>query len=257
MSNKYAVLVGINAYKGDNKLRGCINDVNNVKKMLISGGFLDKDITVLKNSQATARNISESLGFLVKRKDANVVFHFSGHGSQIKDRNGITQELICPYDYEDHWDFPFTDTVLKEILAGKDSSTRLTIILDSCFSGGMSRSVVSLKRGRYLHAPNSLRPIPNHNTNRFGVKQNRIYNVDKTMKHVLLAACKQNETAADAFICTYQGAWTYGLTTSYKALKSPKVWELYGAAAARVISGGFGQHPIMEGPKDLVEAVFL
>ena len=32
---KLALLIGINYKNSDNKLEGCINDVNNVKKMLI------------------------------------------------------------------------------------------------------------------------------------------------------------------------------------------------------------------------------
>lgn len=258
MNSKYALLVGINAYKGNNKLQGCVNDVNNVKKMLISGGYQDHCITILKNSQATAASIKSSLNFLMKCKDSDLVFHFSGHGSQIKDKNGVTQELICPYDYDEHWDNPFTDVVLKEILSKKESSSRLTIILDSCFSGGMSRSVVSSKKWRYLRAPNSLHPEPNQRTNRFGVKQNRIYNTDERMKHVLLSACKQNETAADVPIkLTYQGAWTWGLTTSYKAMKSPTIEKLYGEASGKVVGAGFGQHPILEGPYYLVAQKFL
>jgi hypothetical protein len=76
------------------------------------------------------------------------------------------------------------------------------------------------------------------------------------MKHVLLAACRQNETAADASIgSSYQGAWTWGLTSTYKAMKSPSIERLFGAAAGKTTS--FGQHPILEGPNDLVAQKFL
>ena len=50
-----------------------------------------------------------------------LVFHYSGHGSQVPDRHGDEvddglDEIICPYDLD--WDDPFTDDDLYDIVQG-------------------------------------------------------------------------------------------------------------------------------------------
>ena len=66
-------------------------------------------------------------------------FHFSGHGSQIRDRDGDElrdqmDELICPYDM--NWDNGYiTDDMLNEIFTQLPPGVFLEVILDSCHSG--------------------------------------------------------------------------------------------------------------------------
>ena len=109
-----ALLVGINDYKGVSDLRGCVNDILDMHFSLRSlFNFQTREIRVLTDSRATKANIIHRLKWLVDGAKPGdfLVFHFSGHGSQIRDRDGDElvdhlDELICPYDMD--WDGTFT-----------------------------------------------------------------------------------------------------------------------------------------------------
>jgi len=87
-----ALLVGINKYKMANSdLSGCVNDVTNIRDGLIKFfGFTIDDIRVITDDRATKKAIMERLTWLVKGAKAGdrMLFHFSGHGSQVRDREG-------------------------------------------------------------------------------------------------------------------------------------------------------------------------
>jgi len=102
---KKALLVGINIYDpslGSN-LNGCVNDVENIRDILINYfGFDPDNVRVITDSRATKFNILERLSWLLNgNKDGDeIVFHYSGHGSQIRDRNGDElndglDEILC------------------------------------------------------------------------------------------------------------------------------------------------------------------
>ena len=78
---KKALLVGINDYRQINDLSGCINDVTNVRDILLKYfGFTVPAIRLLVDSRATKANIMSRLHWLVtgaKRGDV-LVFHFRG-----------------------------------------------------------------------------------------------------------------------------------------------------------------------------------
>eukprot|EP00958_Prasinococcus_capsulatus_P003668 scaffold336_cov384-Prasinococcus_capsulatus_cf.AAC.26 len=101
---KRAVLVGCN-YPGTNaKLNGCVNDVRTVEALLKEYyGFSDADITILVDADArsgettpTGKNIKAALKTMVSEaKPGDVlVFHFSGHGTQIPSEEVRPEELL-------------------------------------------------------------------------------------------------------------------------------------------------------------------
>src|SRR5919202_513557 len=107
-----ALLVGIDRYARPEVpvLRGCVNDVVLVRCLLKR--YFDvpnEDIRVVVNERATKANIMRRLHAIIDASRAGdvVVFYFSGHGSQIRDRDGdelsdALDEVICPYDID--WD---------------------------------------------------------------------------------------------------------------------------------------------------------
>jgi hypothetical protein len=75
---KRALLVGINYTGSKNALRGCINDVRNVKQFLVSlYHFKEEDMVVLTDDQAdqkfipTKENIKSGMKWLVHDAKAN------------------------------------------------------------------------------------------------------------------------------------------------------------------------------------------
>lgn len=181
---KRAFLVGIN-YKGtESELGGCINDVLAVKELLIMHyGYHENNILLLSDDtliKPTANNIINGWKWLLSTapaKDfnvneyisltsndgANLFFHYSGHGSQVKDRNKDESdgrdETICPIDFETAG--MITDDIIRENLALKvPSNSLLFALIDACHSEssfdllwtvklGMLGSFSLLKVGKY------------------------------------------------------------------------------------------------------------
>ena len=88
MANR-ALLVGVNKYRiAGSDLSGCVNDVTNMSDILLRHfGFTTKEIRILVDERATKKNILDRLKWLVNKAKGNdrLLFHFSGHGSQIVD----------------------------------------------------------------------------------------------------------------------------------------------------------------------------
>ena len=92
MSNK-ALLVGVNKYKmPGSDLSGCVNDVTNMRDILLKYfGFTTKEMRIFVDERATKKNIIDGLKWLVNKAKSNdrLLFHFSGHGSQIVDKDDL------------------------------------------------------------------------------------------------------------------------------------------------------------------------
>ncbi len=140
---KKALLVGINRYPDPrNELKGCVNDVRQMAETLKSRyGFPgDGNMRILTDARATTKAILDGLAWLTAGASPgdSLVFHYSGHGSQVPDRNGDEttdrlDEILCPYDLD--WDHPLTDDDLAAACAGVPQGALLTVILDCCHSG--------------------------------------------------------------------------------------------------------------------------
>jgi len=141
-----ALIVGINRYKDPrDNLRGCVPDARGMRRVLKNVyKFHPDNIRMLLNERATRRNILVRLEWLVgKAKPGDVLFfHFSGHGSQIRDRNGDElndhlDEIICPYDMD--WANPLSDDVLKRKFAKLPRGAHMYLVFDCCHSGSVDR----------------------------------------------------------------------------------------------------------------------
>jgi len=227
--NSQALLVGINDYGGVGDLRGCLNDVTNLRNVLKTYyGFTNEKIRVLTDGRATRDNILFRLGKMVKEAQPGdfLVFHFSGHGSQIRDRDqdelrDHMDELICPYDID--WDGIYiTDDMLGEILDELPKGVIMEVILDCCHSGTGTR-FDELGRpeelgpmypvvNRYLPPPLDIACRHEEEEHRLQSKRAFRYDQRIVMNHILWAGCKDHQTSADAYIeGSYNGAFTYYL----------------------------------------------
>lgn len=148
---KKALLVGINYLGTQNQLNGCINDVNNVERFLISHGFSEDNIVKLTDDQRTQRaiptrqNILDAIQWLVKdaRPNDSLFFHYSGHGGQTEDQpdqygnydeeDGY-DEVIYPLDFQTNG-FIVDDLLHDMLVKTLPPGCRLTALFDSCHSG--------------------------------------------------------------------------------------------------------------------------
>jgi hypothetical protein len=143
---KKALLVGINEYPTA-PLQGCVNDVELMHDLLINKyGFPADDVRVLCDDRATTDAIKHRLNWLVTeaKPDDVLVFHFSGHGSQVRDRGPQDEladhkdEILCPYDLD--WrDKVITDDDLGQFFKRVPTGVNFYVVLDCCHSGTGTR----------------------------------------------------------------------------------------------------------------------
>src|SRR5437867_2798547 len=132
---KKAVLIGINRYKIPGAdLRGCVNDVRNLKAALTNYyGFAERGIKVLTDYQATKKRMEAEITRLVrnaKRGDV-LLLHYSGHGSNVPDKDGDEadhrDEILCPTDLD--WKDPLLDDWLRKAFDRLPAGVNLTVIM--------------------------------------------------------------------------------------------------------------------------------
>ena len=150
-----AILVGVNKYSNlpaRNQLEGCVNDAQSMQSSLKAYGFTN--IIVLTDAQATHDAVLKAIKNSANKPSERFVFGFFGHGTN----DGGRKAVILPSDATMSGGNADIDAdTLRAAIANVPASSR-TIILDSCFSGGMLRSVKSLKpgiRSRFVERPNA------------------------------------------------------------------------------------------------------
>lgn len=225
-NKKSALLVGINDYKGISDLRGCINDVTNVRNVLKTYfGFGNENIRILVDDRATRDNILFRLEKMIDAATEGdyLIFHFSGHGSQIRDRENDElkdhmDELICPYDM--NWENGFiTDDMLRDRLDKLAEGVHMEIMLDCCHSGTGTRNH-GLGRPAELGPEHPMKnrylPPPVDIQSRYQGEEEKLDRLafkneeQIILNHVLWAGCKDHQLSADAYIAgDYNGAFSY------------------------------------------------
>lgn len=146
--SKKALLVGINTYPTA-PLQGCVNDVELMHDALIQQyDFPPDDVRVLCDARATTAAIKHRLDWLVTdaKPDDVLVFHFSGHGSQVRDRGPLDEladhkdEILCPVDLD--WrDKVITDDDLGQFFKRVPDDVNFYVVLDCCHSGTGTRDL--------------------------------------------------------------------------------------------------------------------
>ncbi len=184
---KLALLVGINQYQGASELRGCVMDVELQKHLLMSRfGFKSEDILIVSDNspiKPTRENILEAFEeHLIKQaqSDSVAVFHYSGHGSLVKDpsplnleecRQETTSINSCQYNgtivpinaapLKQEGDTVTVSDIMGQtlfLLMSRLPTDKLTLILDSCHSGAGPRGTVVVRSARLSRSGEQLLP---------------------------------------------------------------------------------------------------
>jgi hypothetical protein len=194
-------------------------------------------------------------------------------------------EVIVPYDHD--WDKPFRDDDLREIFVKIPEKVNFTFIADCCHSGSIQRELFDrgIKfKPRFLEPPKEiqariddkvakrdaefdawaaqqlpemLKGIPPEQWGQMILKfmqelrerfrQNKFAIVDFD-RDVLLAACADHQTAADAHIGGgYHGAFTWGLGKVIREAKGDLTYETLIRRAAASMKA-YEQKPQLECP---------
>jgi len=262
MANK-ALLVGVNRYKlPGSDLQGCVNDVTNVRDVLLKYfGFTVKHIRVLADTRATQKAILSRLDWLVKgaKSGDRLLFHFSGHGSQIRDRDGDElkdglDEILCPHDMD--WDGTYiVDDDLKQVFSTLPAGVHLEVLLDACHSGTGTRETAALSLLPAEHSFKSRFLVPPidilcRQMGEEDLPVTRILKAGNPGNHALFAGCKDKQTSADAYIGgTYNGAFTYYFCKHVRDTRGDiSRTELLKRLRASLKHEGYSQVPMLECP---------
>lgn len=152
MASRKALVVGINDY-GDirNDLNSCIADAHMVAEILQERyGFT---VSMLLDGQATVEAVDAGLDELFRgaTPEDRFVFYYSGHGYRYQLGERRIEVLVLTGNRF------FEDFRLTERTQGLPDGT-LTVILDSCFAGGMEKHLVLSPSGFQLARPKVWKP---------------------------------------------------------------------------------------------------
>ncbi|MDI6793780.1 MAG: caspase family protein [bacterium] len=281
---KKALLVGINDYSpvgaGGPDLRGCVNDVKDVAHSLNALGIVPaapRTMRILTDHRATKAAIMDGLKWLVTgaKKGDTLIFHYSGHGSQVADVSGDEidrkDETICPHDYASAG--MIMDDDFRVVFKGLAAEVNLDVILDSCHSGSGTRELDALAAApeeqqvtyRYIEPPldygfflDSDPTIPLKGILKPQPGEKEVVLV-AGLNHVLWAGCRDYQTSAEASIAgVYRGIFTYcfckALRRAGVAVTRKKLDALVSADIRRM---GYSQVPQLEGTRgSIAEKVF-
>jgi len=234
MTDKVALCVGINNFKNfpSAALRGCVNDVNDMEKILKDLlGFQAQEVVKLIDSEATKTRIMNDLKKIVEGAKSgrydHVVFSMSSHGTQVPDLSGDepdrVDEAFCPYDLAqsgDDWDpeHIIVDDELRDLFIQLPGDVLLEVFLDTCHSGTGLKAIDLIwnRQTRYIPPPSM------EGFQKMEGKRQRGLNKSMLEKgrheHILWAACRADQTSADANIDgDWHGAFTYYFCKEMKA----------------------------------------
>ena len=234
---RIALLVGINYNNTSSQLNGCYNDVVNVAQylrlilgykpdsisMLTDGNRTENGIVGASLVSPTKQNILAGLTALVSGMIAGdeAVFHYSGHGSLVRDTNGDEatgfDSCLCPLDYN----IPasagggiITDDDIRTLLVNKvPRGARLYIILDCCHNGTGCDI-------RYKYEDYSI--LLRKNPKPLWRTLQRIFTNSKYTETAgevyMISGSRDEQTSADAYINNaFAGALTYAVFSILRA----------------------------------------
>jgi hypothetical protein len=234
---KRAVCVGINNYPGVfNDLKGCVNDAKDWSALLQGMGF---DVSLMLDSQAKAQNVKAALQGLVDVTNAGdiAVFTYSGHGTQVVDRNSDEAD---PYDEAIFlYDETVIDDELRLILQGIHPQATLVVISDSCFSGSVTRIAGEKAIPRF---------VPPAVSTAGRVARRPFLLPEADMPEILISGCSDSEYSYDAeFDGRPNGAMTALALRVIKQNPDVTYREFYAGLRAFLPSEDYPQTPQLEG----------
>jgi len=239
---KKALFICINYInETDITLNGCIDDVINMRNMLIDAYDYDpSNILTLRDDdihsihQPTRDNIINNLKKLANESDKldELWVHYSGHGSQITDNKSLNadkmENILVPVDYTSKGFI--LDIELLAIV--KTIKCKTILLFDSCHSGTMCDLPWSIEYKNPLnYTVTHINNVVINNPNIF-----------------MFSGCKDSQTSDDSYSSEnqqYVGAFTDAFLHSLRKNRHNVAYKvLYRDICENLAQNGFTQMPI-------------
>jgi hypothetical protein len=206
---KRALLIGCNYLNTTYELNGCINDVttmNNILKRYMN--FNDSEIIQMTDNLSRTSNLYPSKNNIINilkqiflLTDEYIYIHYSGHGSNIIDKNKDEldkyDECLIPADYNNGENI-IVDDDLFLLFKFIKPSCQVFISLDCCLSGTLCDLNYCFNY--------------NKNTKKFNIINTNKKNIYETKNIISLSAVQDNQYAYDIYKNgKAQGAFTMSL----------------------------------------------
>lgn len=267
------LLIGIDAYGDGANLFGCVRDIDAVQSFLVERGGVPP-ASILRMvaehprspgqaplpaatdpaTRPTRQNILGALRELASdsvQPGDRVLIYYSGHGTSIRDEAaGACFEALVPVDHaDDKWVLDYELNPLLHAIARR--SQDLTVVLDCCHSGGVTRSSDEQGRARFLPVSRvTLPPLPAARAPA-GILPSTPAGLSA---FTVVAACHASETAREIVVDegNSHGALTYVLLQLLCAreaalLKATRWIDLWQPLKAGLSARGLTQHPVLLG----------
>ena len=249
-----------------------MNDVELMADILQKNfGFPPDHVTMLLNGDAARDDILAALDTLVRHvaKDDIVVLVYSGHGSQMTDREGDEpdgfDETIVPYDSGrgSHENRDITDDeIYAWLLRVTQQTPFVTLLFDCCHSGTISRDLFGAA-SRWVEP--DTRPITELPSSPVSSEVTRALNDEAAgpsgwlplgERYVLIAGCKDDESSYEYESRHGKQTVTHGTLTyflSQELVQAPagtSYRDIFERVGSQVTANKPHQHPQMEGARD-------
>ncbi|HEY9692396.1 MAG TPA: caspase family protein [Oculatellaceae cyanobacterium] len=266
---KLALLVGINTYPNNERfsnLNGCVTDVDLQEALLIHRfGFNKKDILRLtsdatRDKLPTRSNILQAFeDHLINQAKTGdvVVFHFSGHGSQLAEidpcRNIDFNSTLVPADETQNGVVQDIMGRTLFLLMSRLNTENVTAVLDSCHSGGGTRGNYRIRS----ITGEGLQPSPEEIAYQKSLMEQLKLSPEElarrrcaaVAKGVVIAATQPTQEAKDEQFNGFSaGAFTY-LLTQYLWQSTDNVGNTI-EKIKPTMTRKYGQEPLVDGNKN-------
>lgn len=253
MARRHALVIGIDGYPGfgpESQLFGAVRDAETMAAVLIDRhSFRADDVTRLLGKQATRGAILRAMKKLGRRARAGdqVVLYFSGHGSQMTDREGDEgdglDETIVPFDSgrDGAENRDVTDDEINYWAAGVlEVTPHLTLIFDCCYGGTLQRPGWRVRR-----VPPDLRPVELLPPSPVPIWRD----VETGARPLVATACRDDEIAVELpFTGTDRGAFSFHFIEALRCATPGVTWrEIFARTASALAVDCPEQHPQLSG----------
>ena len=223
-SDKKALMIGLNYPESYYSLKGCVNDVTQGSYYFQNLGY-DVELVTDQNF-SNGFDIIAALRKLGSGRQNKLIFHYSGHGTQVRDLNGDEIDRLDEALYLSEGEI-ITDDQINEVVSKYSSDKKIFMIWDCCHSG----TIVDL---------------PFVYTETGGVRREpRAKSIDA--KIIAISGCQDPETSADVtkFFKSY-GALSNTLYNILKKLNHKCSWkQLYQQLLVEMRHQGYQQYPVL------------